>query len=213
MRDLEINLSLDWEKFTKELNGASIVINGRDYAYTNLYDDEVLLIETCNFRFFVRKEDFSLGQKAVEDCGYPFPMGLAMFKPEYDLWKPGEHSGTFRGIQLSMVAAKAGLEFMLDNNIEAETRRKGEIVREYLEKNIDGDPNVVATRGIGLLWGVEVKDDATAGAITARAFKKGLVIERAGRDNAVIKIMPPLIISDEDLIAGLDILKEAIDGE
>lgn len=48
-----------------------------------------------------------------------------MFKPEYDLWKPGEHSGTFRGIQLSMVAAKAGLEFMLDNNIEAETRRKG----------------------------------------------------------------------------------------
>ena len=61
--------------------------------------------------------------------------------------------------------------------------------------------------------GVEVKDDATAGAITARAFKKGLVIERAGRDNAVIKIMPPLIISDEDLIAGLDILKAAIDGE
>ncbi len=143
--------------------------------------------------------------------GYPFPMGLAMFKPEYDLWKPGEHSGTFRGIQISMVAAKAGLEFMLDNNIEAETRRKGEIVREYLEKNMDGDPNVVATRGIGLLWGVEVKDDATAGAITASAFKKGLVIERAGRDNAVIKIMPPLIISDEDLIAGLDILKEAID--
>ena len=136
-----------------------------------------------------------------------------MFKQEYDLWKPGEHSGTFRGIQLSMVAAKAGLEFMLDNNIEAETRRKGEIVREYLEKNIDGDPNVIATRGIGLLWGVEVKDDATAGAITARAFKKGLVIERAGRDNAVIKIMPPLIISDEDLIAGLDILKAAIDGE
>jgi len=157
----------------------------------------------------IKPDMFSLSKSIG---GYPFPMGLAMFKPEYDLWKPGEHSGTFRGIQLSMVAAKAGLEFMLDNNI-AETRRKGEIVREYLEKNIDGDPNVIATRGIGLLWGVEVKDDATAGAITARAFKKGLVIERAGRDNAVIKIMPPLIISDEDLIAGLDILKAAIDGE
>lgn len=158
----------------------------------------------------IKPDMFSLSKSIG---GYPFPMGLAMFKPEYDLWKPGEHSGTFRGIQLSMVAAKAGLEFMLDNNIEAETRRKGEIVREYLEKNVDGDPNVIATRGIGLLWGVEVKDDATAGAITARAFKKGLVIERAGRDNAVIKIMPPLIISDEDLIAGLDILKAAIDGE
>lgn len=142
--------------------------------------------------------------------GYPFPMALALFRPELDMWKPGEHSGTFRGIQLSMVAAKAGLEFMLDNNIEAEVKRKEAIVKEYLEKNINDIPCVVATRGIGLLWGVEVKDDATAGAITAKAFEKGLVIERAGRDNAVIKIMPPLIIPDDELIKGLDILKAAL---
>ena len=142
--------------------------------------------------------------------GYPFPMALALFRPELDMWKPGEHSGTFRGIQLSMVAAKAGLEFMLDNNIEAEVKRKEVIVKEYLEKNINDIPCVVATRGIGLLWGVEVKDDATAGAITAKAFEKGLVIERAGRDNAVIKIMPPLIIPDDELIKGLDILKAAL---
>jgi diaminobutyrate-2-oxoglutarate transaminase len=156
----------------------------------------------------IKPDMFSLSKSIG---GYPFPMALALFKPEYDLWKPGEHSGTFRGIQLSMVAAKAGLEYMLDNNIEAETRRKGEIVREYLEKNIATKKDVIATRGIGLLWGVEVADDETAGAITARAFEKGLVIERAGRDNAVIKIMPPLIISDEDLIAGLDILRDSIE--
>lgn len=142
--------------------------------------------------------------------GYPFPMALALFRPELDMWKPGEHSGTFRGIQLSMVAAKAGLEFMLDNNIEAEVKRKEAIVKEYLEKNINDIPCVIETRGIGLLWGVEVKDDATAGAITAKAFEKGLVIERAGRDNAVIKIMPPLIIPDDELIKGLDILKAAL---
>ena len=74
MKELEINLSLTWEKFSKELNGASIIINEKDYAYANLYDDGVLFIETCNFRLFVRKEDFSLGQKEDEDCGYPFPM-------------------------------------------------------------------------------------------------------------------------------------------
>ena len=78
MRELEINLSLNWEKFTRELNGAACIINGRDYAYTNLYDDGVLLIETCNFRFFVRKEDFSLGQKEDEECGYPFPMDYSV---------------------------------------------------------------------------------------------------------------------------------------
>ena len=74
MRELEINLSLNWEKFTRELNGAACIINERDYAYFNLYDDSVLLIETCNFRLFVRKEDFSLGQKEEENSSYPFPM-------------------------------------------------------------------------------------------------------------------------------------------
>ena len=74
MKELEINLSLTWEKFTRELDGAACVINERDYAYFNLYDDGVLFIETCNFRLFVRKEDFSLGQKEEEDSGYPFPM-------------------------------------------------------------------------------------------------------------------------------------------
>ena len=74
MKELEINLSLTWEKFSKELNGASIIINEKDYAYANLYDDGVLFIETCNFRLFVRKEDFSLGQKEEEESSYPFPM-------------------------------------------------------------------------------------------------------------------------------------------
>ena len=67
MKELEINLSLNWEKFTNELDEAACIINERDYAYVNLYDDGVLFIETCNFRLFVRKEDFSLGQKE-EEC-------------------------------------------------------------------------------------------------------------------------------------------------
>lgn len=74
MKELEINLSLNWEKFTNELDGAACIINERDYAYVKLYDDGVLFIETCNFRLFVRKEDFSLGQKEEEDSSYPFPM-------------------------------------------------------------------------------------------------------------------------------------------
>ncbi len=141
--------------------------------------------------------------------GYPFPMALAIFKSEYDLWTPGEHTGTFRGLQLSMVAAKAGLEFMLNENIEAEVMRKGEIVREYLEKNIR--PLVMDVRGIGLLWGIETENDAAAKRITAKAFENGLVIERAGRDNRVIKVMPPLTTPDDELLEGLEIIRKSLE--
>ena len=56
------------------------------------------------------------------------PMSIVLHKPEIDVWKPGEHNGTFRGNQLSFVAGKAAIEYLLENNVEAETKRKGDIV-------------------------------------------------------------------------------------
>ena len=53
------------------------------------------------------------------------PSAIALVKPEYDVLMPGEHNGTFRGFQLSFVAGKAALEFMLKEHIEEETVRKG----------------------------------------------------------------------------------------
>ena len=49
--------------------------------------------------------------------GYGMPFALTLLRPELDQWKPGEHNGTFRGYQLSLVAAKAGLEFMLNEHL------------------------------------------------------------------------------------------------
>lgn len=141
--------------------------------------------------------------------GYGMPFALTLFKPEYDIWTPGEHNGTFRGNQLSMVAAKAGLEYMLNNNIEAEVKRKEAIVKDYLENNIASDTAKV--RGIGLIWGIEVADGKTALDIANRCFENGLVIERAGRDNNVVKLMPALTIPDELLIKGLEIIKNAVE--
>ena len=86
--------------------------------------------------------------------GYGMPFALTMFKPELDIWAPGEHNGTFRGNQLSMVAARYGLQYMLENNVEAEVKRKEEIVRTYFNDNLQGD--AVQIRGIGLIWGIQV---------------------------------------------------------
>ena len=87
--------------------------------------------------------------------GYGLPFAVVMLKPELDVWKPGEHTGTFRGNQLAFVAAKAGLEFMLENHIEEETRRKGEIVRKFLKEEIEPLDSRLKTRGIGLIWGID----------------------------------------------------------
>lgn len=140
--------------------------------------------------------------------GYGMPFALTLFKPELDVFTPGEHNGTFRGNQLSMVAAKAGLEYMLDNHIEAVVKSKEKLVKDYLETNL-GDKDV-AIRGIGLIWGIEVSDGKTALAIANKCFENGLIIERAGRDNNVVKLMPALTIPVEQLIAGLDILVKAV---
>ena len=144
--------------------------------------------------------------------GYGFPFALTLFKPTLDIWSPGEHNGTFRGNQLAIVAATAGLKFMKENDIEKETTRKGNIVKEFIEKEICPLSDKITYRGIGLVWGIDfsqMEDDFNA-RVQKECFKRKLVIESSGRKDAVLKIMPPLTISDEELLKGLNIIKESI---
>ena len=142
--------------------------------------------------------------------GYGMPFALTLFKPELDVWTPGEHNGTFRGNQLAIVAAKAGLEFMKENNIEKEVQRKSKIVEKFLQEEIKPLNKNFEIRGIGLIWGVETHDGALAKQISVHCFKSGLIVERAGRNNSVVKLMPALTIDDELLLKGLNILKDTI---
>lgn len=72
MKELIIDSGLTWEKFSKELDGASLIINNQFYAYGSLEEDGVFMIEMCNFRVFVKKKDFTINQSFDEDEGYPF---------------------------------------------------------------------------------------------------------------------------------------------
>ena len=143
--------------------------------------------------------------------GYGLPVGLTLFKPELDIWSPGEHNGTFRGVQLSLVAAKAGLEIMLDEKVEEQVQRKEKIVRDFLEKEIKpllGNNQEI--RGIGLIFGIEFGDGKLARKVLDKCFEKHLIVELAGRGDSVVKIMPSLVIDDELLMKGLDIIKDSV---
>lgn len=156
------------------------------------------------------KPDIITMAKSIGGMGMPF--AITLFKPELDKWSPGEHNGTFRGFQLATVAGKAGLEFMLENHIEDEVKRKGEIVENFLKTQLPMISDKLNYRGRGLMWGInmEAYPDGTAKAISTECFKRGLIVELAGRKDCVLKIMPPLTVEDEVLQKGLEIIIESI---
>lgn len=143
--------------------------------------------------------------------GMGMPLALVLFKPELDIWSPGEHNGTFRGFQLATVAGKAGIEFALENNMEEEVKRKGILIEKLIKEKIMTISSKLTYRGIGMIWGIDFEKfpEGTAKKVSAECFKRGLVIELAGRKDCVLKPMPVLIISDEDLKNGFDIISKA----
>ena len=154
--------------------------------------------------------DMVTQSKSIGGCG--MPISMLLFKPELDKWEPGQHTGTFRGNQLSLIAGLEGLKKMVNDDIPAEVRRKEKIVEEFLRTEIAPLNSRISYRGIGLLWGVDFGkfDKDMTKPLIAACFKNGMICERVGRDNAVLKLMPPLIIPDEQLLAGLQILKKSL---
>lgn len=153
--------------------------------------------------------DMVIMSKSIGGLG--MPLSIVLLKEELDEWKPGEHNGTFRGNQLSFIAGKASFDWLLENNVEAETQRKGKIVKDYLEKEVISLDSRLELRGMGLIWGIDFGkiDPELSERIIERCFEQQLICECAGRDGAVLKIMPPLVIEDDLLMKGLEIIAEA----
>lgn len=167
-------------------------------------------------RFFSFEEagivpDMVVLSKSIGGFGMPFALNL--LKPELDIWLPAEHNGTFRGNQLSIVAAKAGIEIMINEKVEEGVETKAKIIADFFENQVQPINQDIVIRGKGFIWGVDftkLGGGDTAKAVMTRAFENGLVVERVGRDNAVIKVMPELLIDEETLLTGLNRLKDAV---
>ena len=175
-------------------------------------DVQVGCCRTGTFFSFERagiKPDIVVMSKSIGGIG--MPLAIVLHTAELDHWKPGEHNGTFRGNQLSFVAGKAAIEYLLENNIEAETKRKGEIVKSFIENEILPLDSRLELRGIGLIWGIDVgKINAELSEqVIEKCFEKHLICECAGREGSVVKMMPPLVIEDELLLEGLNRFKQS----
>lgn len=144
--------------------------------------------------------------------GYGLPFAVVLMRPELDEWKPGEHNGTFRGNNLAFVTAKVAIEtYWKDDAFEKEIKRKGEYIHQRTQSIIKefGEGNFIV-QGRGMMRGINCVSGELANKITKKCFQSGLMIETSGADDQVVKFLCPLIISDEELKSGIDILEQAI---
>ncbi|SEK91384.1 diaminobutyrate--2-oxoglutarate transaminase [Streptacidiphilus jiangxiensis] len=144
--------------------------------------------------------------------GYGLPMALTLFRTELDVWQPGEHNGTFRGNNPAFVTATAALrEFWADSTLEKQTAERGLRFEEVLGELAAQYPEHVSElRGRGLVWGLAFREPDLARQVAATAFAAGLLVETAGSNDEVVKLLPPLTSTDEELAEGLGILRESV---
>lgn len=141
--------------------------------------------------------------------GYGLPMAITLIKPELDVWTPGEHNGTFRGNQHAFVTAKAAIELFKELDLEYKVESISEGAMAYLRYGLKFMPDV-EVRGKGFIIGIDVKDEEFAKEVASRCFEKGLIIERTGRHSTTLKILPPLVITADELKYGIDIIIDCI---
>lgn len=151
--------------------------------------------------------------------GGGLPLSVVVYRPEWDRWTAGAHAGTFRGNQLAMATGQATIEFITTEGIEEHAARMGERLFGLLRRIQSQSHNIGDVRGRGLMLGVEIvnRDEPTelpdchpsapelASKIQYEALRRGLILELGGRHNSVVRFLPPLIVTEEqvDTIAAI----------
>jgi diaminobutyrate-2-oxoglutarate transaminase len=150
--------------------------------------------------------------------GLGFPISCIAYKEILDTWPSGKHLGTFRGNLIAYAAGHSALNFMLKTNLAQHVLDLGSLMLSWLQE-IEKESRIVGdVRGKGLMLGIEfVKDKTTkepAPELTRRVsefcYRHGLLVEVSGHYSNVIRFIPPLILTEELSLKGIEIFENAI---
>jgi len=145
-----------------------------------------------------------------KSIGGGLPMALLLMRPELDQWLPGEHTGTFRGNNLAFVAATQTLTYWDNNDLAQAVEYKGNIMRDALQQMATDFPKLKPkVRGLGMVWGLELAP-GMANEASKEAFARDLLIETAGADDQVLKFLPSLLIEEQILREGMEVIRECL---
>lgn len=141
---------------------------------------------------------------------YGMPLALTLIKSEHDVWEPGEHNGTFRGNNPAFITGSEALrQYWSDDALERSTVAKGERIGQVLDEIVAKHGGAVA-KGRGLARGLGFDDPDVANKVSKAAFDRKMILETSGPQSEVIKIMPPLTVTDEELEQGLQIIVDSV---
>ena len=165
--------------------------------------------------------DVILSSKAI---GGSQPLSVVIYNKKLDVWEPGAHAGTFRGNQLAMRAGTVVMNRVSKPDFLDDVVKKGELFAKRLEE-IKSKVSIIGdVRGKGLMRGIEFVDPKSqsdslgakkasgeiAALVQKRCFENRLVMEKGGRNGAVMRCLCALNVTMEDLEKALDIIEKVI---
>ena len=145
--------------------------------------------------------------------GGGLPLAAVTGKAELmDAVHPGGLGGTFGGNPLACAAAIAVLDELASPGFKERAEELGHALRRRLDEIAARQPVVGEVRGLGAMIALELREQSpdAAKAVTAAAFAKGLILLSCGLYGNVIRLLPPLTATNEELERGLELLEEAL---
>ncbi|WP_284646105.1 diaminobutyrate--2-oxoglutarate transaminase [Paenibacillus silviterrae] len=156
--------------------------------------------------------------------GGSLPLSVIVYKEELDVWEPGAHAGTFRGNQLAMATGLATLRVIREERLAEHAAGMGERLLGHLRRIRGSARSVGDIRGRGLMLGVEMVDHERpadllgsypahpllAREIQRQCLERGLILELGGRHGSVVRFLPPLIITEEEIDRIAEIFHDAV---
>ncbi|WP_416967495.1 aminotransferase class III-fold pyridoxal phosphate-dependent enzyme [Streptomyces sp. 4F14] len=162
--------------------------------------------------------------------GGGLPLAVIVHRDDLDLWGPGGHAGTVPGNQLAMAAGAATLAHVRENRLADHAARVGARMLRQLRSLAGEFPWIGDVHGRGLMIGVDMAAGEpgptvplpvrsgvdrrapcpTADAVRRACLERGLIVGLGGRDRSVVRLLPPLTITDDQATAILDRFADAL---
>lgn len=206
-----------WLRAVRELTGAHGIALIADEVQTGLgRTGEMWGVDHAGIT-----PDVMVLSKAV---GGGLPLAVIVYRGGLDQWAEGAHTGTFRGHQLAMAAGTATIRHIVEHGLAARAKLVGDRIRGAFEQAAADLPAIGDVRGRGLMLGVELVDPdsapdhlgartpapALARRVRAEALARGVIVELGGRHGCVLRLLPPLTITDAEADRVVGVLTESV---